>query len=818
MYEDFVGIDDIDLTNILEIEITFQTASAQDFVLDAIRPCLGAIPPSNPTPIGATPGPSPTPMLATATPGPTATLMPLPDLGQLSFFYNEQVWSLPWNYTEFLMPDLPNDGRYDGDKYLLTSGFEAPYSRYRRWQMPDSPLPNTIPPHPSDLVADHTEPLGTNKRAAFWFDPDDPDAHSAKLWLDETGARLFGGQPETDFAPGCDPERPGLWAGAGNPNVIDPGNASYPVEVWPYTDPWAPFSPQHPHAPRSDIMSANPAYMDEFRNSGEELVELYKQLSNNGQNAREKVYLRFWYESDHLSKIRYADDCERDLSYPALMQEYTYLMMDTTDQPISVPPGRSQMAFPMGTTAEELPLPLPGGQLSPGGELGAGLTTFDANFDGAPDAVTVHSEQTLNQHIDDTWQATRPTLPGPPPPAMPGPVLDFDGDGNIDELDEDDAIMSGDELVILSIDDLVLDMDESTPHSASGMFLDHLVTVENVTRGERAQMRFWFTGGRGNAHLPQTVGGVYSLEIGDAVLVDHFQDRITQIKPGEGNVNTDGAWFVFLKDVSADSDQVTIAIGRALGATHSAIDDGMGHHDLEAGDPWYLKRFYVDGHEYDITGLMVRPEMGIDANGEGGVDGLQFITVRTSIPVGDYFNSQDTLLLQGYFTEGDPDKASVMPPHNVDHTIAIDYERQAAGDFAHTRRYDSCVGDLAPFGPLMIRGVDGGVEARYGSELREIWSRGIQTSEIPETEGWRPGRPSRIRSSPMPIAISRSRPDRFISTPAIGPAVCRACITTAACAASNNCPTDSPRSRRKISTPSPCAGACRPSSCLWPTS
>jgi len=53
---------------------------------------------------------------------------------------------------------------------------------------------------------------------------------------------------------------------------------------------------------------------------------------------------------------------------------------------------------------------------------------------------------------------------------------------------------------------------------------------------------------------------------------------------------------------------VNITIGRALGATHSAIDNGNAQHDLlPAGDPWYLKRFFVDGHEYNVTALRIVP-------------------------------------------------------------------------------------------------------------------------------------------------------------------------------------------------------------------
>jgi hypothetical protein len=85
-------------------------------------------------------------------------------------------------------------------------------------------------------------------------------------------------------------------------------------------------------------MTVNPAYMDEFRNFDEPLRPLYGQISNDEQNAREKVYHRVWYEPEYTTKARFADDCEQDLVFPALMQEFTYLM-DTTDNPAAAPPG-----------------------------------------------------------------------------------------------------------------------------------------------------------------------------------------------------------------------------------------------------------------------------------------------------------------------------------------------------------------------------------------------------------------------------------------------------------------------------------------------
>ncbi len=681
---------------------------------------------------------------------------------QGAFFYNEQVWSLPYHYTEFALPDLPESPalppEYDGDKYYVTSAFTDPTARWRRWTMPDTPLPAVIPPPPPDLTVNRTPdggyPLGAPRRASLWFDPDEPSDRPVKLWTDETGVRLYGGQPERSGWP-CDNRRPALSSGAGDHSVATDAasaeiGAAYPVEVFPYTDPWAPFNPQHAHAPPGDSLTVNPAYMDEFRNFGEELSDLYGQIVIDGQNAREKVYHRLWYEPVYTSKIRFAESCARDLRFPAVMQEYTYLFMDTTDTPQAAAPGSSRFAFPVGTSASELPRPEPGGVLPPGGEFGYGLTTFDPDFDGDHDAVTLHSERTLATFLDAQWQSHRPSLPGFPLPPVPGPVLDFDGDGLLDNLDADGVALNGNELVVFALESLTLDLDPATPAGPSAMFLDHMVVLENVTRGSRGQFRFWFTGGNSVNARPEPIGGLRSLQIGDAAIVDRFQSRVTIVSPGNSNPGVDGAWFVFLEDVSPDADRVTVTIGRALGATHSAIDDGRGAHDMVPGDPWYLKRFYVDGHEYNVVAIMTRP-----ATPTGG-SLFEFITLRTPVPKGNVMNAQDSLFLQGYYLGDLPSQLSVLPPFNVQHTIAEDILRLAATSFANTREYTGCVGELRPFPPLVEEVVAEAVEPRLGAQLEEI----LRPS--PENPGWQTDQSIAIPNQYTDIRVSEGQ--RYLLT------------------------------------------------------
>jgi len=667
------------------------------------------------------------------------------------FFYNEQIFTRPWNFTEFVLPNLPDppidaatgEPPWDPDNYYLTSGWINPTARWRVWEMPDAGVPATIPPFPPDLAINNdrfdtsTDQYGAPRRASIEFDPD----QSGKVILDRDGTRLFGGFPIDDWLDDlriCSDasDRPSIVLGAGDIDIVADA-AGLPVEVLPYTDPFAPFNPQHPDAPRTDSLTFNPAYMDEFRNSGEPLRSLYRQLSNNGANAREKVYHRLWYQPDYVTKIRNPNDCDRDLTFLAMMQEFTYLLMDTTDNPVALPPGVSRLVFPIGTGASELPMPRRGGTLPAGGAFGYGLTTFDADFDGADEAVTIHTEQTLQSFIDTQWQSNRPMIPGIPVLPLAGPILDFDGDGAVDDLDEDCTSLNGNELVVFAIESIVLDLDPNTTESGAAMFLDHLVTLENVTPGSRAQFRFYFTGGNPTNARPEVIGGLRSLDIGDSAIADRFQDRVTIVRPGQQNPGTDGAWFVFLEDVATDAERVTITVGRALGATHSAIDDGAGNHDLTPGDPWYLKRFYVDGHEYNVVALMTQTTPGADPL-DGAVcnENFAFITIRTPVPKGNFFNPQDSLFQQGYFLDGLPAQMSVMPPFNVDHTIAVDIERQNPKDFANLGAFDKCVGDLAAAGPLAETIVEEEREPRFGTELRETLSEGDGDGQATR-DGWR---------------------------------------------------------------------------------
>ncbi|HIQ06655.1 MAG TPA: VWA domain-containing protein, partial [Anaerolineae bacterium] len=620
---------------------------------------------------------------AMASPGLYFKLNDLPSIGIVlgavarygghEFWYDEQWWTVPYRYTEFVLPDIRDaiTGASTPDRYLLTSAFWAPQSEHRLWTQDN--------PDPVDSVGE---------RVNFWFDP----ATGGKKYKDDNGLRVYGREHE----------------GAGDPQVTDPQNPGYPVEVLPYTDPWAPFNPQLPQAPVKDSITFNPAYLSEFNNTGEPLADLYGQIAIEGRDAREKVYTRLWYEPAYLDKILQINP-SLVYTFPAVMQEFTYMLLDTADQPAHGQPGNTSIAFPMATGAGELPRPDPAtGELNPADlpSFGYGLTSFDANFDGMDDIVRVHSERSL-------LGAT-------------GIFADFDGDTLVDPLDPD-GLMNGNEMVVLAVENIELHPGQSA------QFLDHMVTLENVTvsGGPQAQLQIWYAGGG----LHALGGGMYSLHPdkvgapvayaeGEMGIVGRDRVNVRHIPRLGTNIGSlDGPWFVYVSAINSTTETAVVTIGRALGATHSAIDDGGGLHDMLSGDPWYLKRFFVDGHEYNVVAIRTAP-----ADSPGEDFEFKYLTLRTPVPKETFVNTEDSQVLQGYYLGDmlgvDSDVLSVMPPFNVAHTVAEDIVARTADEFADPDFYDEdCAGldaDVLARPPLVIRVVDEDVEPQFFGELREI--------------------------------------------------------------------------------------------------
>ena len=647
------------------------------------------------------------------------------------FWYVEQWHTLPWEYTEFVLPDLSNRP----DLYLLTSAFLARQSEYVLWTQDvitnstnvynlswdgDAACWVRDGDRTNSVGVTHPEmPDGWSPRAKFWFDPEE----GGKKYKSDQGVRLYGFDSE----------------GPGDRTVDDPGTSvTYTVEIWPYTDPWAPFNPQLPQAPPKDSLTFNPAYMDKYYHGDEPLADLYRKLSINGRDAREKVFLRMWYEPDYLDKILTVDPVApytptSVYTFPAVMQEFTYMYLNTLDQPAAALAGSSsKFAFPMATAADELPAPVNGelpAHLLP--SFGFGLTSFDANFDGSPDIVQVHSELSLS--------------------TLTAIGADFDGNGFLRPLDWDGSPLSGDELVVFALEEKLLSVGDSV------QFLDHMITLDNVSTvsplAGTADLQFWYTGGGwhpepgGQCSLrPDKLGPPRSLAADEMAIVD--RSGVRRIIPAGGSnlSSVDGAWFAFVRAVNTGNETASVIVGRALGDTHSAMDNGLGSHDLVPGDPWYLKRFFVDGHEYNVVAVHIVPV--------GEEQGFKYITIRTPVPKENFVNYEDSQKLEGYFIGTvwgvDTSYISVMPPFNFEHTCAEDIQALPEKDTYGTSEEfvfgndhfwdDDCRGDLLKNKPpYLIRIVEEEREPQFWGELKEKYrylAERIGAEEQWSTEQW----------------------------------------------------------------------------------
>jgi hypothetical protein len=593
------------------------------------------------------------------------------------WWYVEQFHTLPDMYTEFVLPE-------GNEHYLLTSAFTSDESYGRILDQEK---------RGNDIADIFWIPYGN--RVKFWFNPmniDDQiaeglitEASDLKIYKCEDGLRIYG----------FDSEGPG-----DHYNATDPVTSMIPEDK-PYTNSNAPFNPQHRQAPPKDSITFNPAYMDEYLNGGEDLSELYKWISIEEADAREKVFHRMWYEPWHWDKDVDADEDKlgRDVPdydqdglretweliwflkhypeyqdlldwtipqlknlepnphdleildpddeiYPALMQEFTYMYVNVWDMPDHAQPATSSFAFPIATEFEQLGYWDPVDERFESdddiGDFGWGLTTFDGNFDGVEDICRVHSEYSLAKFT--------------------GIQYDTNGDDRIQQLDIDGNSLSGDEIVILALENVNVDLDDFV------MFLDHMIRVDDIT-ADHVTFMGWRTGGSTSEDIyPSKISGSFSLEVGEMQILLHgsFEKKLS---PGENNLGAvDGPWFVYLHALDDTYNRAVITVGRALGNTFTAMEDNGGGVDLNPGDPWYMKRFYVDGHEYSTVAVMTHMDDYSSPYKDEKYE-FKYITIRTEIPKMPVIIDQHSQRLQNYSPCMD---ISVMPPFNYEHTARRD--------------------------------------------------------------------------------------------------------------------------------------------------
>jgi hypothetical protein len=637
------------------------------------------------------------------------------------WWYAEQWHTLPDEYTEFSLPE-------GHGLYLLTSAFWTKEAVQR--------ICIEDPEEPEESIC--IGPFEFWNRVKFWYDG---SCNMTEIYKDNESIRVYGRDGE-----GAGSEWAAHWMGDPLTGMV--------IENPPYTDPVAPFNPQEWEAPRKDSLTFNPAYMDEFYNGEEDLADLYAQIGTEEGDAREKVFFRLWYEPEHWDKdinangapdkeivdggngiaesfalwnsddeqvvepgdevkpggtivgpgwdenlrsVPNGDDIivwTEHEGYPAIMEEFTYIYLDIFNQPSHGQPGISTFAFPIGTRWAEL-----------WNQKGYGLTTFDADFDLEEDAVTVHSEESLAE--------------------LTGIDADFDGDGVIQELDLDYNELSGNEIVIFAVD-VNLEEDESA------MLLDHMVKVDYVqdTPAE-VTLTCYYTGGGYEpvGFMPEVMSPTtVSLKVGEMAILGPGKHGIKSIPAGGDNRgDVDGAWFVYVDALDTRKDTASLLIGRALGDTWTAMDDPSGEPDLTPGDPWYMKRFYVDGQEYKVVAINTVPEEGQDHEEDEEFE-FKYITIRTPVPKEPFQVKQHSQDLQDY---GVCNYIPVMPPFNYDHTAKRDIWKYWTQPYDLTP--DNFPDDLEDMGykgetiknkpPLMIHIVEEDKEPRFKGELKERYCK-----------------------------------------------------------------------------------------------
>ena len=414
--------------------------------------------------------------------------------------------------------------------------------------------------------------------------------------------------------------------GPGDLSAAEPGGPL--PEDPPYTDPDSIFDPTGTQAPRKDSVTWNPLWMYENETFDEnQALGLYQQLYADGNNISEKVWFRHWYEPLHTDKDA--------ITYPSIMEEFTYMLMEgkplaDVPQPVAGPAGRTQFVFPVGIHAPYLNDP-----------FGYGLTTLDADADCRPDIVEIDSEQTLA--------------------AKTGVSVDFDAAG-VAPLDPDGPPFIGDEVVVFSL------APRSIKIGRTLQFLDHMIQLETVSDSS-ATLRMWYTGDLLPVDMGMHTAGLTELWT--------FGTRLPGVQVTASSTAVAGPFFLQVTDLDFAAGTAQLRIGRALGRTYANIG--------AEGPGALLKRFYVDGHEYNVVAI-----------GTNGSDNFRFITIRTPVPKRPVTLKQHSVHLQHY---GVWSWLSVMPPYNYEHFVVKDVQKEQTG-----RVIGPLLGPLAPI--LQNKGPD----------------------------------------------------------------------------------------------------------------
>ena len=429
------------------------------------------------------------------------------------------------------------------------------------------------------------------------------------------------------------------------------GDRSVKCENPPYTDAMAPFWPQADQAPEKDFITFNPIVMEhddyDWDNDGVNDYVYRNSIKANNRDADEKEFFRMWYEPvewikdedcdgkfdvvltngavttideyednllDYLKSgigiEPYNEDTSKaDLYAPTIKQEFTFMFLDTNNDPISAPTGSSKFLVPMASWVDD-----------------NGIDSFDADGDEAPDPVIVCSEADLGDVNSD---------------GIPD-FLDIDNDGVLETLSDDGLQLTGDEI-------LVLRLDPKTVHEGGRLqFFDFEIELEDTTESGRALINIYYRGNP-NSYGDELIGQV---NLGADLIPTPGSSVATFAR---GGVNTflspRGPGFVWVTDVDWEDDTARIIIGRMFGNTHANIGC--------TPDPLaYQKHFYVDGVLYNVVAIKTV-----------GHDELKYVTFRAKLVKVPLWIQNHSTQLVGW---EENTTLPVMPQFNMLHAMMLD--------------------------------------------------------------------------------------------------------------------------------------------------
>ena len=607
----------------------------------------------------------------------------------------QNIETLPWDYTEFLLPELPEATGleamgYIGD-YILVSSWATEDSIWPTFTFtPASIAGGTLTIYDTPLCtmiegrlygAFNGVPEGRLLRAGFWLTLDTGSTKYTARGQFEGGVTHDGGLvlegklfdysgPRDQFPVNvgqlalADGDL-GLSVSSNENTITMEGLAIFPVrtkfvhdtargEVWsadiyindaayndlyhdinemslrvygrstkdaafPYADPNGPFSPQSDEAPPEDFIEWNPAYMYHLDGASAEVYgTFFRSIVVNGNDANEKVHLRQWYVPKYQEPRGWVWTEQTPVEAPHIIKEYTYLLLDTQNDPQPGRPGATRFALP----------------ISDNDDTQCGLDDYDVNGDGEANIVFLESIG----WVDDSET---------------GPPFDTDLGWRWDPVAgaPETGIPAGTRWIDISTGQLAVEQGDVL------RYLDHTYEITAVD--------------------------VSSITVTVQYSGNSADDTPTSISVPAGQTLSAGRELVHVEELTAN----TVAPGEPSPPNPPSQSEAFvaGTSNLQlAQEPAYLQMinstgtsaqvkvgrlitegetFFVDGAEYDVAMLWFAPS-------PSGEPGLKFITIRnplSKVPV-----TLDTLANETCQLLPCPDAIPMLPPFNMEHDMIDD--------------------------------------------------------------------------------------------------------------------------------------------------